>query len=107
MKSTIEFLDPNTIVLKDRELVSISTYSGPYKLNNIGVALDNYEAQELIDRGLNVKGDELGPFLLVRIPSGTSMPFVWDPKHCEVTAIAKLWKAGSYSGVACFLKNVL
>lgn len=97
------------MLFKDRELVVVQP-SHP-DLKHFGVALDNEEAQELLNEECRVFGDERGPYLVVRVPAGVPMPFpIQDVEHVDVEVQPREWTIGNGGngrhGVICYLRSI-
>lgn len=96
----------DTIELKDREVVNLPLNTH-VPIRHFGVALDNEEAQDFVDQGLRVFGDDKGPYLVVRLKATMPWPIVWNRDRVDVVVNPQSWIFHEHQGVICWLESVI
>lgn len=85
--------------LKERELVEIAQPPSWTETRCFGVALDNEEAQFFHRNKFPVRGDDQGPYLVIRHKSDALV--IFDDKKVDVKFQATPWTHGAMTGVGC------
>lgn len=99
-----------TFELKDRELIEIPPPPSwaPIGLS-VGVALTNEEAQEFIAKEYRVRGDDKGPFLIVKLRKDRHYGLVWDSSSADVTVTPRRWYIIDRpdTGIICWAERII
>lgn len=69
--------------------------------DRFGIDLSNEEAQSCISAGWNVRGDDQGPYLIVRVGRGRVLPLTGQ--RYDVTLFPRPWTYRGRSGITCIL----
>lgn len=93
------------ITLVDRTLIEIK--DPPWSaVQHVGVSITNEEAQEFILKGYRVFGDDLGPYLVLRLRSDHRYNTWFTNDRATVRIRPIKWTMPHQSGIICWLEGI-